>query len=212
MRSKISPAVREEPSFIETARREQIVRCAAETIAELGYARASLAEIAKRARISKSVISYYFETKDALTRAVVEDVYATGHAFMLPRIQAAASVRDMLRAYIRANVDFIGVHRTKLLALISIIATYRNDDGQISLEPSAISPAVGELEPLLKLGQESGEFRAFATEPMAVTMRASLDALPWRLSVLPELDLDAYADELVELFDRATVAPGKGSS
>ena len=75
MRSKISTPVREEPTFIEAARREQIVRCAGETIAQLGYARASLAEIAKHAGISKSVISYYFATKDELIRQVVADVY-----------------------------------------------------------------------------------------------------------------------------------------
>ncbi|PEJ81757.1 TetR family transcriptional regulator, partial [Bacillus pseudomycoides] len=40
-----------EMSFIEKARRAQIVECAIETIAEVGYAQASLGQIAKRAKI-----------------------------------------------------------------------------------------------------------------------------------------------------------------
>ena len=50
-------------SFIEKARRTQIIECAIETIAEVGYAQASLGQIAKRAQISKGVISYHFANK-----------------------------------------------------------------------------------------------------------------------------------------------------
>lgn len=44
----------ERPSFIEAARRTQLIAYAIETIASLGYAQASLAHIAKLAGISKS--------------------------------------------------------------------------------------------------------------------------------------------------------------
>jgi AcrR family transcriptional regulator len=204
MRSNSSTIVREEPTFIEAARREQIVRCAAETIAQLGYARASLAEIAKQAGISKSVISYYFATKDELIRQVAADVYTTGRAFMVARMANQSNATDALRAYISSNVAFIGAHRTQVLALIEIIASYRSDDGQMPFETPADSLAVAELEPLLRWGQESGAFRAFSTAVMAVTIRGAIDALPWRLAALPDLDLDEYAAELVELFDLAT--------
>ena len=84
MRSKSSTPVREEPTFIEAARRTQIVMCAIETLAEVGFQRASLAEIAKHAGISKSVISYYFASKDDLIAQVVTAVYETARAVMLP--------------------------------------------------------------------------------------------------------------------------------
>ena len=38
------------PSFIETARRRQIIECAIDAIASVGYSQASIAEIAKRAK------------------------------------------------------------------------------------------------------------------------------------------------------------------
>jgi AcrR family transcriptional regulator len=60
---------REKPTFIEEARRKQIVEAAMETIADSGYVNASLAEIAKSADISKGVISYHFESKDELIAA-----------------------------------------------------------------------------------------------------------------------------------------------
>ena len=52
------------PTFTETARRAQILACAIGAIAESGYGRASLAEIARRAGVSKGVVSYYFTSKD----------------------------------------------------------------------------------------------------------------------------------------------------
>jgi hypothetical protein len=39
---------------------------------------------------------------------------------------------------------------------------------------------------------------------MAVTLKAALDGLLAQLAMEPALDLDAYLDELVGLFNRAT--------
>lgn len=68
MCSIIKAGVRGEPTFIEAARRAQIVQCASDAIDELGFERASLAEIAKRAGISKSVISYMRRSSRCSTR------------------------------------------------------------------------------------------------------------------------------------------------
>ena len=58
MRTKKTPDGQKRPSFIEAARRAQLIESAIETIATLGYVHASLAQVAKRAGISKSVITY----------------------------------------------------------------------------------------------------------------------------------------------------------
>ena len=63
MRIKDKPDGQNHPTFTEAARRTQIIECAIETLATLGYAQASLAHIAKRAGISKGVIVYYFSSK-----------------------------------------------------------------------------------------------------------------------------------------------------
>ena len=62
MRSDNSTTVRQW-TFTEEARRGQIIACAIEVLAELGYAQTSFARIAERLGISKSVISYHFGGK-----------------------------------------------------------------------------------------------------------------------------------------------------
>ena len=195
-------------SFIEAARRKQIIECAIETIAEIGYARASLAEIAKRAGISKSAIAYYFTTRDELVLQTVEHIYRTGAAFMLPRLLAQKTSVDTLRTYIETNVAFIGSNRKAVAALIDIISGFRDDAGPIAAESRWSRfrhVRVGGDPPV---GPELGEFRDFSTSVMATAIRAAIDALPWRFSVDPSLDVDMYAAELADIFHRATVNEG----
>jgi TetR/AcrR family transcriptional regulator, fatty acid metabolism regulator protein len=195
----------EDRSFIEIARRAQIVECAIDAIAELGYANASLAEIARRARISKGVISYHFASKQELIEQVVKWVIEKHTALMLPRIFAEHSAAGMLRAYIESNLEFLGTYRNYILAVMNIAAGARGDDGKptIGLEVT-FEPAVRELEKLLRHGQKRGEFREFSTRVMAVTIRNTIDLLSPLLAADPKLDLKLYAKELATLFDMAT--------
>ena len=53
-------------SFIEQARREQIVDAAIDVLYESGFAAASLGAIAERIGVSKGVLSYHFAGKREL--------------------------------------------------------------------------------------------------------------------------------------------------
>jgi AcrR family transcriptional regulator len=214
MRSNLETDVQAQPTFIEAARRAQLIQCAIDTIAELGYSGASLAEIAKRARISKSVISYYFTSKDDLIRQVIDHVFAAGAEFMIPRVHAQTTPRAALHAYITSNVAFMAANRKHMVALFNIATGFRDKDGTQRFVRSELDPAVNELEELLRLGQDGGDFRAFDTRVMAYAIRATIDDIPARLASGLEADIDAFGSELAELFDRATrkqPAPRKGA-
>jgi TetR/AcrR family transcriptional regulator, fatty acid metabolism regulator protein len=193
-----------ELSFIEKARRAQIVECAIDAIATLGYARASLAQIAERAGISKGVISYHFAGKEELIQQVVAAVFTAGAAFMRPRIEAETSAAGMLRAYIESNLDFMRTHRKHILAIVEIWSHFRSGDGLSKLGAEWLEPGLSDLEKLLRWGQDNGEFRAFSTRVMAMALRGAIDSVPAQMATQENVDLDAYAQELVTLFDRAT--------
>ncbi|HXU23401.1 MAG TPA: TetR family transcriptional regulator, partial [Tepidiformaceae bacterium] len=94
MRTKIVPGGRPEPTFIEAARRAQLIDAAIDTLVEFGYARTTMAEIARRANISKSVISYYFESKETLLEQVVESVYRAGAETVAARVLPVSSAME----------------------------------------------------------------------------------------------------------------------
>src|ERR1700680_2305016 len=107
MRARTKSVPAKNRSFAETARRAQIVDCAIDTIAEVGFAKASVDQIAKRAGVSKGVITYHFPSKEQIVDAVIERLVPAGRTYMEPRIMAETSAAGRLRAYIESDLEFI---------------------------------------------------------------------------------------------------------
>lgn len=192
-------------TFIEEARRAQLVTCAIDTIAELGYGQASLARIAERAGISKGVIGYHFAGKDELLAEVVAEVIARGGEYMRPYVSSASSGRARLRAYIESNLAFMGEYRNHVLALVEIVRNARPGEGGAGFGPRFAEAAVSMLAQLLTNAQQTGELRPdFDPMVLATAIRAAIDAVPRRLVSDPELDIAHYGRELAGLFDLAT--------
>jgi TetR/AcrR family transcriptional regulator, fatty acid metabolism regulator protein len=206
MRSKNEPSGQPRGStFIETARRAQIVAAAIDTLAELGYGQASLARIAERAGTSKGVIIYHFGSKDDLVREVVGELSAKGRAYLGPRLEAESTGAGVLSTYIEANMDFVRDNRSHVAAVVEIALNARSADGSPLYDMSIREEGAERLRQLLAHFQGTGEFRAdFDPAVMALAIRASLDAVPGRLTREPDLDLGHYGRELADLFHIAT--------
>ncbi len=198
----------ERRTFIENARRQQIVGAAIDTIAEVGYGQASLARIAARIGISKGVISYHFAGKDDLIKQVVIDVVEAGRAYILPRVFAESTGPAMLRAYIESNLAFMRDHRNYMVAVVEILrnGAFTTDGGR-RVDGRDVDVAVHLLEEQLARLQAAGELRTdFDPGVMAVAIRATIDVVPHRLVHDPDFDIDSYSREIVTIFDLATRA------
>src|SRR3954466_1974438 len=144
------------------ARRAQIVTAAIDTIAELGYGNASFARIAKRAGISSTrLISYHFDDKAELVRAVVGAVLAEAGEYIRKRLHAAGTRTEQLAAYIESNLEFIAEHPTAIRAIIEIEANARADDGTPLIRTEGAEDPLALLAAMFRGGQDAGEFRAF---------------------------------------------------
>jgi len=199
-----------ERTFIEMARRAQIVEAATETIAEEGYARASLGRIAERAGISRGLISYHFAGKEELLTEVVRGVIEQARDYMLPRISAEPTGPGMLRAYIESNLVFIREHRNQLLAVVEIARHRVAEDKPRGVPRRELHEGVRALAQLLSRFQEAGDLRAdFDPQSVAIAIRAAIDAAPARLSADPQFDIDGYTRNLIQMFDLATRAGGQ---
>ena len=196
----------ERRTFIENARRQQIVGAAIDTIAEVGYAQASLARIAARIGVSKGVISYHFAGKDDLIKQVVIDVVEAGRAYILPRVIAESTGPGMLRAYIESNLAFMREHRNYMVAVVEILRNGAlTTDGGRRVDGRDVNVAARLLEEQLARLQAEGELRSdFDPGVMAVAIRATIDVVPHRLVREPDFDIENYAREIAAIFDLAT--------
>ncbi|GAA3166862.1 TetR/AcrR family transcriptional regulator [Nonomuraea roseoviolacea] len=203
MRSEIQPGGQKARSFIEEARRDQIVRAAVEVIAEVGFARASLARIAQRAGISKGVISYHFAGKEELMEQVVDRVYAQIGEFVVARMEGAESAAELLRTHIVSVAEHMRANRVQLTALGEIFNNLRTTDGEPRYGVHTSEGLYQALESIYRRGQDRGEFRAFDVRVMAVTHQAAIDAMFAYWQTHPEHDLEAHARQLADLLERA---------
>ncbi|MFG1795261.1 TetR/AcrR family transcriptional regulator [Nocardia sp. NPDC049149] len=193
-------------SFIEQARRRQIIGAAVEVISEVGYGSASLARIAEQAGISKGVISYHFAGKDDLMEQVVIQLYVMGGERIGPAVEAADGARDKLLAYIGSNLDFIAANTKHIAALTDVVLNLRGADGK-----HRFATAEGEQEimaPLIEImraGQDSGEFGdEFDPVSMAKTIRDVIDGAAGRATREPDFDMDSYSAHVRRVIDVAT--------
>ncbi|PHF44488.1 TetR family transcriptional regulator [Bacillus pseudomycoides] len=194
-------------SFIEKARRAQIVECAIETIAEVGYAQASLGQIAKRAKISKGVISYHFTNKKELLEQVVTDYYIACQSFICPQIEDQTSQKGMLQTYVESNLKFIDENRNHVFAVIEIVSNERTDEGKLQFAADHDETIFLPIENILRLGMQEGVFREFSTlslRVMALTIRHAIDGFSLELMRNPDLNVKDYTKELITIFEQAT--------
>ena len=208
MRSKNGAAGR--VSFIQAARRQQIIAAAIATVTAVGYGQASLARIADQAQISKSVISYHFANKDELLEQVVVQVVDDWAAFMRPFLEAETTATGRLAAYIRSRLAYMRDNHTRLIAVAEIIVNHRGPDGKPVFAERDAAP-VAELVGLLRSGQQAGEFREFDPVVLAMTITQGIDGALTYWAEHPGTDLTAYGEELVTLFGLATQQTGRTS-
>ena len=193
-------------SFTEAARRAQIIEAAIATVNELGYAQSSLAQIARRAQTSKSVISYHFDGKEELLEQVVEHVFSRAGDLIVTAVEREATASGKLAAYVRAELAFIRDHRESMMAATEILISHRSPDGApLYLQGGEEETAL--LESILRAGQATGEFGRVDVTVAALTIVHAIDGALTRSQKDPATDLDAYADHLIPLLLRM-VAPG----
>lgn len=178
-----------------------------DAVAELGFPRASVAEVARRAGVSKGVVTYHFAAKDDLIRAVIADVLGTMAAHMEARLLAAEPAtfpEKFLSAYLAAWIEFYRAHGRELLALVRIYNGFRDESGRPNPAFSARADDIAMVERVLKHGQDRGALGSFDARITAAVIKAALDDLLGQYADDPGLDLEAYGAELVSLFERAT--------
>jgi TetR/AcrR family fatty acid metabolism transcriptional regulator len=197
----------EDGTFTQQKRRDQLVDCMIEVIAEAGFARASVGELARRAGVSKGVVTYHFAAKDDLIRAVITDVVASMAEYLEPRLAASEPARfpeRFIAAYVTAWAGYYRSHARQMLALVRIFDGFRDASGRPDPGFGGRAGEVAAIERVLRAGQDLGRLGSFDPHVMAAVIKVAVEDLLTRFINDPDLDLDGYAAQLVTLFERAT--------
>ena len=137
-------------------KRARILEAAQVCLGELGYAGATVGEIARRAGVSNGLLYQFFRNKEALFERVLEEILREWVREMVPRPEETASAA--LEGMFRRSVDFCRAHPL-LPALLR---------GDPELQLSRMHEAGGDrvqahrdlVASLLTRGIAAGEFRS----------------------------------------------------
>lgn len=185
-----------EPTFTESARRAQIIRSAIATVNEIGYARASLSEIASRAQVAKSAIVYYFGSKDALLLQVADHVFTALGTDVWEAVSQEPTPDGQLRAYARAHLGHVDQHRHDVAAAVAIVVSHRTTDGSpLYLATSDEDTAV--LRDILTRGMEAGVFRQLPVTAASTIVESMLDIAITAVQRDPAADITEMKDEII---------------
>jgi hypothetical protein len=64
--------------------------------------------------------------------------------------------------------------------------------------------SINRLEQLFQIGQAAGEFGEFDARTMAVSLRQVIDGSSFYILQHPDIEIDAYAASISQMFERAT--------
>ena len=186
---------RESGSFIEAARRTQLISAAIATVNEVGYHAASLARIAAHAGTSKSVISYHFGSKEELLREVVQQVFDRFDEALHAAVHNEQDPLGRLTAYVRAYMKFVRENRDDMLTAMEISVSHRDSDG-VALYLADSEVEVDLVTGIVTDGIAKGVFAPVDVMVATTTIIHALDGALTRTQSHPDLDLIAYGEQL----------------
>jgi AcrR family transcriptional regulator len=175
-------------------RREQIIAAALRVFAQKGFVRATNKDIAREAGITPGLIYYYFEDKEALLKAVIEEKSPlrlfeelSPAAWELPPAQFLRQL--LLRA-------LCIVESSELISLIRTVLSESLHESDLSVLPTFFLPRVAStLQRYLEQKKASGELGGINAEQVAQIILSSMMGLVLRRQILRDPTLAGHSQE-----------------
>jgi TetR/AcrR family transcriptional regulator len=153
--------------------RERILETAIETFAELGFAGASVRDLARRARIRVASLYHYFPSKDALYQAVEERIAQQVREITLSVMSTTTDLREVSREAVGRLFDFY-VARP---AYVRLSHRLHLDGTDPTPDPSRlIARWVGLMEGLMKPATNQGILKPIEPTLLLISVEGLLAA------------------------------------
>src|SRR5438552_267727 len=145
---------RSEPS------RAAILKAAVREFAREGVAGARTDAIARSAGVNKALLYYYFEDKEALYQAVLDEVFSGLRIAITNALSQDLPPRERLKAYAGAHFDYIASHPLYPRIVHAEFLRAGRDPSRLQrIAKEYFHPVFMNIAALLREGEKSGDFR-----------------------------------------------------
>ncbi len=181
----------------------EITAAAMHTFAEKGFAATKVADVAKRAGVSKGLLYLYFKTKEDLFKAVVR-------SFIFPMIENLTDTventdlgaEEFIRGPLLKFAKSVPNSPAKFLVRLLVAEGPKHPDLVTWYWENVASKGIGAIRTVVKKGVESGEFRSNAfTELPHIFATPVIFSILWKIlfEEHDSLDTDKLIEEHFEL-------------
>lgn len=167
----------EEPSFIEIARRKQILDVALELFAEKGFQRTSLSDIATILKISKGVISYHFDGKEDLGEQALRHGLSNYSKFVKNQLNNYKSSTEKLLRFPHACLAYVHEHQNDYLMYLDIQSSFASLEDRRRFIAEQDRGLRRLLVGLIEDAKEEGGIADVDPGPVADILQATVDGL-----------------------------------
>lgn len=165
------------PSFIEEARRQQILDVSLQLIARHGYDSTSLANIADAVGVSKGVISYHFDGKSDLGKQVLRHWMRQYNRYVTERLDRIASPRARLLELPSAAIDFAIERRDIARIYMDTVGCFGTTEERHRFLAWAEAGMRRFILDLIHEAQRAGEIGSVPEGPLADVIQAVTDGV-----------------------------------
>ena len=141
--------------------RAAILHAAAHEFAEHGIAGARTDSIAREAKVNKALLYYYFQDKETLYGAVLENAFSGMKASVFRALDGDGGPREKILAYVGAYFDFVAANQVypKLMQREMMRVREGQTEHIDKLVKNYFQPIFSRVSELMRLGIAQGEFR-----------------------------------------------------
>ncbi len=196
-------------TFIQEARKQQIIAATITTLDDIGYVKASLAQIAKRATISTALISYHFADRQDLINQSLQALLEQSATFILTKTYAADDPATQLANFIEASIAYQATHPKENAALLEIIFNARTaeDVPYYKISDDGEDPLLKVLCKILEDGKEQGTFTVDSVQVMAKVIQGAIGE--YMLIGGPiSVEAEEYSQEVIKIMWAAMKVEG----
>src|SRR5580704_5602363 len=154
--------------------RAAILQAAVREFSREGVAGARIDAIARRARVNKALLYYYFKDKEALYSAVLDQVFGGLTVAVNPAFALNVPPREKILSYVRAHFDYVAAHPLyPRIVQGEMMSAGRNGSIQLDrIVKQYFRPLASQLSQVLNEGMAAGEFRSLDPSQMVPSIIA----------------------------------------
>ncbi len=195
----------------EAERRAQIMRAARAVFIEQGFMSARMQDVARRARLSKGALYFYFPSKRDLFYALVEEEQKVTLSFLQLAEQDERPATVKLLALGRQYLDyFAGLKSPPRFFLLMTEMAIRDEEIRERVQ-QVHQRFVHQLAAIIGEGQKGGEFAVIDPLAVAQLLKAFIDGLAGQSAVGIRPDVERLSTDGIRLiFQGLGINPSLG--